>query len=204
MEEKMTRKEQARQTKQKIFETAAALIKTNGYEHVTVSQICRAAGLAKGSFYVHYRTKEDIIRESYYSDMDAYIRTAYDAYVQKYPQASAVQRIEAFLCLELDFAVYAGYELTCLAYSMNISACVPGPSEHFQRRPFSRQLRELLAETAPLLAADFAPEEAFCYLESVVRGLMATWCFSNGAYDLLGSGKKAVSHTVRHLFADAG
>lgn len=203
MEEKITRKEQAHRTKQKIFETAAALIKANGYEHVTVSQICQEAGLAKGSFYVHYRTKEDIIRNSYYSDMDAYIRTAYDAYVREHSQASAVQRIEAFLWLELDFAVYAGYELTCLAYSMNISACVPGPSEHFQRRSFAELLRILLDEAAPGLPADFGPEEAFCYLESVVRGLMATWCFSNGAYDLLGSGKKAVSHTIRHLFPGA-
>ncbi|WP_298019252.1 TetR/AcrR family transcriptional regulator [uncultured Dysosmobacter sp.] len=201
MEQKMTRKEQARRTKQKIFDTAVALIKAQGYEQVTVSQICQEAGLAKGSFYVHYRTKEDIIRESYYSDMDAFIRTAYDAYVREHPQAPAVQRIEAFLCLELDFAVYAGYELTCLAYSMNFSACVPGPSEHFQRRPFSGQLRELLAEAAPLLAGDFGQEDAFSYLESVVRGLMATWCFSNGAYDLLGSGKSGITHTVKHLFS---
>ncbi len=58
--------------------------------------------------------------------MDAVIRTAYAAYGQEHPQVPAVQRIEAFLCLGLDFAGYPGYELTCLADSMNFSACVRG------------------------------------------------------------------------------
>ena len=69
MEQKKSRKEKAADTKRKIFETAAGLIRQKGYAQVTVSEICRAAGIAKGSFYVYYQSKEDIVRESYYGDM---------------------------------------------------------------------------------------------------------------------------------------
>ena len=60
MEQKPTRKEKAAETKRKIFETAVRLIKEIGYNNVTISEICKAAGVAKGSFYVHYNSKEDI------------------------------------------------------------------------------------------------------------------------------------------------
>ena len=66
MEQKKSRKDKAADTKKRIFETSVALIKSKGYDNVTISEICKAAGLAKGSFYVHYKSKEDIVRESYY------------------------------------------------------------------------------------------------------------------------------------------
>ena len=56
MEQKPTRKEKATKTKRKIFETAVRLIKENGYNNVTISEICKSAGVAKGSFYVHYNS----------------------------------------------------------------------------------------------------------------------------------------------------
>lgn len=197
-----TRQEQAQRTKAKIFDTAVSLIKAQGYDRVTVSQICQAAGIAKGSFYVHYRAKEDIVRESYYSDLDRYVREAYGALLAEHPDLGVVERIQAFLCAQLDFAAYAGYELTCLAYAMNLAACRPGSSDHFRRRPFSSILRELLEEAAPLLPEGFTQEEALSYLESVIRGVMATWCFSGGTYDLLGSGRKAAAYGVERFFQE--
>ena len=83
---------------------------------MTVSEICECAGIAKGSFYVHYRSKEDIIRESYYSDLGEYIERRYAAFLDEHPESTGGQRILRFLQLELEFAEYAGYELTCLAY----------------------------------------------------------------------------------------
>ena len=131
MEQKKSRKEKAADTKNKIFETAVTLIKDKGYDNVTVDEICRTAGLAKGSFYVHYKSKEDIVRESYYTDMGAYISKHYTEFTVSNPDMSVIERIIYFLGLEFEFSEYAGYELTCLAYSLNLSACIPGASEHY-------------------------------------------------------------------------
>lgn len=200
MEQKKSRKERATDTKNKIFETAVALIKNKGYDNVTISEICQTAGLAKGSFYVHYKSKEDIVRESYYADMGVYIQSHYAKFISDNPDKSVIERIIYFLTLEFEFAEYAGYELTCLAYSLNLSACIPGPSEHFNKRSFTRFLYNEIQSSLVYSSSDFSCDEIFNYLESIVRGTMATWCFSNNSFDIVGQGKKYITQAVYSIY----
>lgn len=44
-----------------IVDTAVALFKKNGYENVSVNEICKAAGLSRSSFYAAFSGKKDII-----------------------------------------------------------------------------------------------------------------------------------------------
>ncbi len=57
------RDEKAQQTKIKIIEAAKELIQNNGISNVSVDDITKLAGVAKGSFYVYFKKKEDIIGE---------------------------------------------------------------------------------------------------------------------------------------------
>lgn len=202
MNQKLSRKERASNTKRKLFETAVKLIKEKGYHRVTVSEISREAGVAKGSFYVHYQSKEDIVRESYYIDMGEYIQRYYQAFLSRYPDASYKQRMIYFMNLELEFAEFAGYELTCLAYALNLSACVPGPSEHLKKRIFSKILYQEIVNHADKNSTDFNSDEIFCYFESVIRGLMASWCFSNHDFSLIESGKKYIPLVVSSIYPE--
>ncbi len=59
------RQQQALNTKKKIYDIAAKLISDHGFEHVTVDQICKEAGVAKGGFYHHFTSKDEIIIEIY-------------------------------------------------------------------------------------------------------------------------------------------
>lgn len=198
--EKQTRKEKAAATKENIFSTAVGLIKEMGYDAVTVSEICRQAGIAKGTFYVHYTSKEDVIRESYYSDMGVFIEQRYAAFLERSPDSSGGERVLRFLSLELEFAEYAGYELTCLAYSMNLGACVPGPSEHLRKRTFSRILYREIAAHMEEARPGLSPADIFTYLESAVRGIMATWCFSNHGFHMKDAGTEYLTWAVRSVF----
>lgn len=47
---------------QRIIEAAVELFKAHGYESVSVSDICKAAGVARSSFYLVFAGKRDIIR----------------------------------------------------------------------------------------------------------------------------------------------
>lgn len=203
MEEKRSRKDRAADTKSRLFETAVALIKSRGYDHVTISEICRTAGVAKGSFYVHYRSKEDIVRESYYADMGAYIDARYTAFAAANPEKTRAERIIRFLTLEFEFAEYAGHELTCLAYSLNLGACVPGPSEHFRQRKFTGTLYGEIQAGMSAVACGFSCDEIFRYLESIVRGTMATWCFSNQSFDIVEQGEKYIRQAVDGIYRRA-
>lgn len=67
-------KTKAERTKQLIFESALTLFKEKGFENVTISDITKHAGTAKGSFYTYFSTKSDIIVEEFWA-IDAYYRS---------------------------------------------------------------------------------------------------------------------------------
>ncbi len=57
------RQEAARETRRKIVEAGLALVRSGGFEAVSVEAITGAAGVAKGTFYVHFPTKEHLAAE---------------------------------------------------------------------------------------------------------------------------------------------
>ena len=50
-------------TKQALHKAAIELIKNKGLRNVTVDSITKATGMAKGSFYFYYQTKEELLYE---------------------------------------------------------------------------------------------------------------------------------------------
>lgn len=58
------RSKKTKDTKEKIYRAAAALIKKYGYDYLTVKNVCQAAGVSNGTFFYHFNTKEDLL--SYY------------------------------------------------------------------------------------------------------------------------------------------
>jgi len=52
---------QALETDKKVTDMAMKLVKEHGYDRVTISQICKACGVAKGTFYSYFTSKKDIL-----------------------------------------------------------------------------------------------------------------------------------------------
>ena len=62
MEDKMNSRElRAINTKHKLLTVSKDLIISNGYENVSVSQICKCCNVAKGTFYNYFESKNDIV-----------------------------------------------------------------------------------------------------------------------------------------------
>lgn len=51
-------------TKERIFKAAKAILQKGGYENLSIKNICEQAGVSNGSFYHHFKTKDDLL--SYY------------------------------------------------------------------------------------------------------------------------------------------
>ncbi|MGW0560695.1 ScbR family autoregulator-binding transcription factor [Streptomyces sp. NPDC003016] len=58
----MAQQERAIRTRRVILEAAAAVFDELGYEAATISEILERAGVTKGAFYFHFRSKEDMAR----------------------------------------------------------------------------------------------------------------------------------------------
>ena len=54
----------SQETKEKIFQAAKKILQKNGYEKLSIKNICEEAGVSNGSFYHHFKTKDDLL--SYY------------------------------------------------------------------------------------------------------------------------------------------
>lgn len=54
----------SQETKERIFQAAKTILQKNGYENLSIKNICEEAGVSNGSFYHHFKTKDDLL--SYY------------------------------------------------------------------------------------------------------------------------------------------
>jgi len=57
------REHQKQKTRARLFDGAITLFKERGYDGVTVAEICKAAGVAKGTFFNYYPTKDHVLAE---------------------------------------------------------------------------------------------------------------------------------------------
>lgn len=88
----ISRKEKTIQTKKRIYESAEALFSEHGFEAVNVDDIVKKAGVAKGSFYVHFESKDNLIVliiNNYVGRVD----TDYKSYLKSLPIDMPPQQI---------------------------------------------------------------------------------------------------------------
>ena len=63
--EPLSRQQQkSKETKDRIFHAAKTILQRQGYDQLSIKNICEEAGVSHGSFYHHFKTKDDLL--SYY------------------------------------------------------------------------------------------------------------------------------------------
>lgn len=95
---KLTRVERSEQTRRAIVSTAASIVGMNGYSGTSIARICERAGIAQGTFYNYFASRQELFEllPLHYGElMLAFIRNA------MVPSESGVdrevRRLEAFL-----------------------------------------------------------------------------------------------------------
>jgi AcrR family transcriptional regulator len=78
---------EAEERKSEILDAAENLFITQGYELTTVNDILNATGIAKGTFYYHFKSKEEVL--------DGIIKRRGDANIQAAKDAAASDRLSA-------------------------------------------------------------------------------------------------------------
>lgn len=67
---------EAKQTKQAFSEALKELLKTQPFEKVTVSNICKQANMKRTSFYYHFLDKYDLVNWIFDTEFEAFVRTS--------------------------------------------------------------------------------------------------------------------------------
>jgi TetR/AcrR family fatty acid metabolism transcriptional regulator len=190
-ENKLTRKEQAEQTKRHIFESALKLLELREFDDITIRDIVKAAGVSVGSFYNYYKSKLDVYYETYQL-ADEYFE---EKVAPLLTQETAGDRILCF------FDYYARYssEFTSLALTKIL---YNSDNKWFERKT-GIGMRPILTRTLQYgldkgeFRSDSTVDEIANFLLIAVRGLVYNWCTLDGSYDLRDATRRYVATLLR-------
>jgi TetR/AcrR family transcriptional regulator, fatty acid metabolism regulator protein len=171
-----SRKKQAIQTKQRIYEAAVSIMQKHGFEEATIEKICKKAKVSVGSFYVYYKSKEDVLVEVYAS-ADQYFRDI----VQ--PLLADLSYHDKVLTFFQHYALYnikTGLDFVKRLYGSESKLFVA------RDRYMHQLLREILSHSveAGQYRSDMSLDEAEQFLFIVARGVVTDWCLYEGSYGL--------------------
>lgn len=190
-EEKKTRRQQARETKEHIFNTALKLLNERGFEAIKVRDIVEAAQVSVGSFYNYYSTKLDVFYETYQLADEYFVQTV----APTLAQGSAQERILRF------FDEYARYSseltdisLTKVLYNSD-NTCFNRVTERGMHQVLEDQVQYGL-DAGELEGGETAQEIAG-FLLVAARGLVYNWCTKDGAYSLRPAMARFVARLLR-------
>lgn len=109
------------ETKRKIFESADSLFREYGFENVSVDSIVERAGIAKGSFYVHF-TSKDALTAVLIAEYVKRADLSYEKFIETFPDSAETAVILLALVGKIAELITdrVGYDLIRLAYRIQI------------------------------------------------------------------------------------
>ena len=110
------------ETKRKIYDSANYLIRNNDIDDVSVDAIVNRAGVSKGSFYVHFESKDALIATLIAEYVDK-LDLNYESYLQSFPADTLASDMLILLAGKIVdiMTINVGYELINALYKAQIT-----------------------------------------------------------------------------------
>lgn len=132
---------QGQNSRDKLLDAATRLFHENGYQAVTVNDICEAAQLTKGAFYHHFDSKEALYQHLYTPQLDTYLASHFSIS----EDADGKTLLLALADATLSFSEEIGREMTSLSITVMLSR---GTSHLFtEGRVHTRLLHQALSQS---------------------------------------------------------
>ncbi|MCX7773664.1 MAG: TetR/AcrR family transcriptional regulator [Clostridia bacterium] len=173
-------------TKQYIIQKALELIKANGFDQVTINDICAAAEVSKHTFYYYFKSKETLLLDFF-----------------QIPKNLTAERISSILAAEHhveqfwnilehmgDFFIDLGHEITRRIFIANFNRDMGTfNSQKINNEQLTKA--EVTILTKGYEKGEFRNSSNPLHLLHIVfievMGITAQWCILNGGFDLKNS-----------------
>ncbi len=152
-----TREEKSKENKKRIIECALKLISEKGFDNVSVSEITNSANVSKGAFYIHFKSKEDLIEQQ--------INIFYNDFILD-ESKSKKQRLEYFIIESIKHIKDAGLKMCQEWFSHSVKSSFYGKSK--------------LAYDLKAINEIIGDENKTKEIVSIYYGALNIWCFTDG------------------------
>ncbi len=171
--------QKSKQTRDKIFRSAKTILAKDGYEALSIKNICEKAGVSNGSFYHHFQTKDDLL--SYYIEH----QPSMDAYILDLP-ANATSAIDSIIQIYLNYATYCqelGVEFISNYYTPKNQAL--NPRSRTERAYPIIAVRDYIKKSidAGRIQITCTLDEFTTDIRMLIIGNVFEWCLHNGKTD---------------------
>lgn len=175
-------------TKEKIFRAAKNILKKKGYEELSIKNICEEAGVSNGSFYHHFKTKDDLL--SYYIEEQPGINPD----VLELPE-NAEEAKEAIIRVYLNYVAYCeelGVEFMAGYYdtknqALNVAIRTERPYPIVTVQNYVERAVE-----AGRIRLEGEIEGFTTDIRMIVIGNVFEWCLRSGEVDFAGNMRRSL------------
>lgn len=186
----------SRETKARIFHAAKRILQREGYDRLSIKNICEEAGVSNGSFYHHFKTKDDLL--SYYIEEQPSINPD----LLDSPDDSEEAKI-AIIHVYLNYAEYCrelGVEFIANYYTPKNQGLNPSIRTE---RPYpiltvENYLRK--AMDAGIVKTKIPLEDICTDIRMLVIGNVFEWCLHDGDTDFEGNIRRSIGHYLDGIF----
>ena len=179
----------SKETKAKIFRAAKHILQKKGYEQLSIKNICEEAGVSNGSFYHHFKTKDDLL--SYYIEEQPSINPDF----LDLPSNSAEAK-EAIVRVYLNYVHYCeelGVEFMSNYYTPKNQSLNPLIRTE---RPYPIVTVQNYLEKAiraGVITPRLALDDITTDIRMIVIGNVFEWCLKSGNADFEGNMRRSLS-----------
>lgn len=180
--------QKSKETKERIFRAAKRILQKKGYEELSIKNICEEAGVSNGSFYHHFKTKDDLL--SYYIEDQPNINPDL-LDLPKNADEAKIAIIHVYLnyveyCRELGVEFMSGY------YDTKNQALNPAIRTE---RPYPIVTVQTYVEKAireGIIRINVPIEDFTTDIRMIVIGNVFEWCLRNGDADFEGNMRRSL------------
>lgn len=181
------KREQAAKTKKKLYESAGKLFDQYDFDDISVDAIVEAAGVAKGTFYVHFESKDALIASFLY-DYVSQVDADYKAHLDTLPATAKTPDILLSLIAKIVDVLTdkIGYNKMKMVYKVQLTGAINMEAV----KGYNRELYKMFADVlgTGIQRGEFKTELPLDILTRhfvmAIRGLSYEWCIRYPDFDL--------------------
>lgn len=200
------RRQRADETRKKIYQCAERLFTEHDPNTVSVDAIVRAAGVSKGSFYVHFASKDALFMELV-NDRVALVDTKYQSFADSLPEDMPIKDMMLSLMDNISDVLMAdiGVENMAIVYRAQLAGDAGVQSVASYSREIYGMFRRVLDRGIARgeLRTDMPADMLTRHLMLALRGITYEWCIRQPDFDYKAQARAHLKLLLEGLCAPA-